>query len=114
VLAARPLNGVELARETMAFIEAAGKDAPPRRARLRAAFDTALDVFSGAARVATGAGTGVVSPAIAAWSHDPDVATAAIECTLDALAAIDRNANLGVLVDAWTAILEEPRLAREA
>jgi hypothetical protein len=33
-----------------------------------------------------------------------------MQVTLDALAAIDRNANLAVLVDAWTALLEEPRL----
>jgi DNA polymerase III subunit delta' len=113
VLAARPLNGVELARETMAFIEAAGKDAPPRRARLRAAFDAALDVFGGAARAATGAGDAAKNSTVAAWATDSDAAAAAVECTLDALALIDRNANLGVLVDAWTAILEEPRLARE-
>jgi hypothetical protein len=36
---------------------------------------------------------------------------AAAACTLDALEAVDRNANLGVLIDAWTAVLEEPRLA---
>jgi DNA polymerase III subunit delta' len=113
LLATRPLNGVELARETMAFIEAAGKDAPPRRARLRAVFDAALDVFGSAARAATGAAGVATSPAITAWSCDPDLPAAAVDCTLEALAAIDRNANLGVLVDAWTAILEEPRLARE-
>jgi hypothetical protein len=38
--------------------------------------------------------------------------TAAIDRTLDAADAVDRNANLGVLIDAWTAVLEEPRLAR--
>jgi hypothetical protein len=36
---------------------------------------------------------------------------AAAACTLGALEAIDRNANLGVLIDAWTAVLEEPRLS---
>jgi hypothetical protein len=30
----------------------------------------------------------------------------------DALDAVDRNANLTILIDAWTAILEEPRLAQ--
>ena len=33
LLAGRPLHGVDLSRETLAFVEAAGKDAPPRRAR---------------------------------------------------------------------------------
>ena len=32
--------------------------------------------------------------------------------TLDALQAVDRNANLAILVDAWTAVLEDPRLSR--
>ena len=113
LLATRPLRGVELARETTAFIEAAGKDAPPRRARLRAALEAALEVFRGALRAGVG-GDVPQGPAAAAWSADADAAAAAVDCTLDALAAVDRNANLGVLVDAWTAILEEPRLAREA
>jgi hypothetical protein len=34
--------------------------------------------------------------------------------TLAAVDGIDRNAHLGTLVDAWTAVLEEPRLARPA
>jgi hypothetical protein len=38
----------------------------------------------------------------------------ALAHTLDSLDAIDRNANLTMLVDAWTAILEEPRLAHPA
>jgi hypothetical protein len=42
---------------------------------------------------------------------DPDATAAALQHTLDALDGIERNANLTVLVDAWTAILEEPRLA---
>lgn len=114
LLATRPLRGVELSRETLAFVEAAGKDAPPRRARLRTALEAALDVFRAAARRTAGEaghGADVAATAVAAWTGQPDRVAAAAACTLDALEAIDRNANLGVLVDAWTAILEEPRLA---
>jgi hypothetical protein len=35
-----------------------------------------------------------------------------LRSTLDALESIDRNANLTILVDAWTAVLEQPSLAR--
>lgn len=114
LLARRPLHGVDLSRDTTAFVDAAGKDAPPRRARLRVALDASLDVFRAAARQAVGEAS-AVEPAVARaagmWAGDPDAATAAVDATLDALEALDRNANLGVLVDAWTAILEEPRLA---
>jgi DNA polymerase-3 subunit delta' len=100
LLASRPLRGVELARETLAVVEAAGKEAPPRRARLRMVLETALDDFRGALRRAA---TDSAPP-------DAEEAVARMQVTLDALAAIDRNANLSVLVDAWTAVLEEPRL----
>jgi len=52
--------------------------------------------------------------AAAAWAHDPEACAEALRHTLEALDAVDRNANLTVLVDAWTALLEEPRLARLA
>ncbi|MFM8733662.1 MAG: AAA family ATPase [Pirellulales bacterium] len=114
LLSRRPLHGVDLSRDTNAFVDAAGKDAPPRRARLRVALDAALEVFRTAARQAVG-DTPTADPAVAraaaAWANDCDTAAAAIDATLEALEAVDRNANLGVLVDAWTAILEEPRLA---
>lgn len=115
LLAHRPLHGVELARETLAVVEAAGKDAPPRRARLRVVLESVIDFFQAVLRRDV---AGDVPPdpalarAVAAWGGDAEAAAAAIAHTLDALDAIDRNANLTILVDAWTAILEEPRLAQ--
>ncbi len=117
LLARRPLHGVDLAREATAFVDAAGKEAPPRRARLRMILETAVDVFRHAARQAAGsdhAPPSAFAAAAASWAADSDRAIAAIDRTLDALAAVERNANLGVLVDAWTAVLEEPRLATSA
>ena len=113
LLATRPLRGVELSREVLAFVEAAGKDAPPRRARLRTALEAALGVFRDAARRTAGAAGHHAdhAAAVQAWTGQPDRVAAAATCTLDALEAVDRNANLGVLIDAWTAVLEEPRLA---
>lgn len=114
LLATRPVHGVDLSRETLAFVEAAGKEAPPRRARFRLVLDAALDVLRQGSK--RGVGSAVDDPALdraaAAWSTDLDVTAAAVDRTLDAADAIDRNANLGMLVDAWSAVLEEPRLGR--
>jgi DNA polymerase-3 subunit delta' len=113
LLARRPLPGVEISRDATAFVEAAGKEAPPRRARLKIVLDAALDVFRGAIRGDTAATADAAQRrAVAAWAVDPDAATAAVEVTLDAATDIDRFVNLNVLIDAWTAVLEEPRLAR--
>jgi len=48
---------------------------------------------------------------VATWAGDADEAATALEGTLDARDAVDRNAHLPTLVDAWTALLEAPRLA---
>lgn len=114
LLARRPLAGVELSRETSAIVEAAGKEAPPRRARLTAVLAAAIEFYRAASRHAA---TGelphdpVMARGVACWAADADEATAALEQTLDALDGIDRNAHLPTLVDAWTAVLEAPRLA---
>jgi DNA polymerase-3 subunit delta' len=100
LLAGRPLRGVELARETLAVVEAAGKEAPQRRARLRMVLETALDCFRDSLRRAAASGDASATEEV----------VVRMQVTLDTLAAIDRNANLSVLVDAWTALLEEPRL----
>jgi DNA polymerase-3 subunit delta' len=113
-LSQRPLRGVDLARETNALVEAAGKEAPPRRARLAAILDVAIDFLRAAVRhAATGEQPGdpAFARAVSAWAADSDEAVALLESTLDARDAIDRNAYLPTLVDAWTAILEAPRLA---
>lgn len=116
-LGRRPLRGVELARELNAIVEAAGKEAPPRRARLAALLDAAVDFYRAALRAGAGGERppdAVLDRAVAAWAADADEAAAGLEATLDALDGIDRNAHLPTLVDAWTAILEAPRLAHSA
>jgi DNA polymerase-3 subunit delta' len=119
LLGHRPLHGVELARETIALVEAAGKEAPPRRARLKLVLEDAIDFHRAALRHAVAGESptdAALAGAVADWARDTgdpaeDAATA-MRLTLDALAAVDRNANLTMLIDAWTAFLEEPRLAQ--
>ncbi|NDC63965.1 MAG: AAA family ATPase [Planctomycetia bacterium] len=119
MLSERPLHGVELARETTALVEAAGKDAAPRRARLRIVLGAAIEFYrAGLRHAATGEAPadGAIARQVAAWaaatpSAGREAATA-LRTSLDALDAIDRNANIAMLIDAWTAVLEEPRLAQ--
>jgi DNA polymerase-3 subunit delta' len=114
LLSARPLQGVELSKEVQACVEAAGKDAPPRRARLRILLGAALDFFRAALRRdACGAPSGradasdpPLEQAVAIWGGTGDDAIDGLRRTLDALDGIDRNAHLPTLVDAWSARLE--------
>ena len=77
LLAARPLHGVDLARETTAFVEAAGKEAPPRRTRLRLVLDATLDGSTMRCRV-TGGVDAVIKAAsrhtvLGITSHEPSL-----------------------------------------
>ena len=116
LLGRRPLRGVDVARDALELVEAAGKEAPPRRARLRVVLETAIDFYRAALRRAAMDETpadSVLARALATWGDGGDAADEAatlLRHTLDALEAVDRNAHLTILVDAWTAILEEPRL----
>jgi DNA polymerase-3 subunit delta' len=116
-LGRRPIPGVELSRDTIALVDAAGKEAPARRARLRIVLETAVEFFRAALRQEA-AGERPADPALAraigGQSADVDELAGSLQQTLAALAAVDRNANPTVVVDAWTAMLEEPRLAQAA
>jgi DNA polymerase III subunit delta' len=119
LLARNPLPGVELAREVTALVEAAGKEAAIRRPRLRVVLEFAIEFYRAALRHAAGASLpadATLAREVAVWTancrHDPaEDATTAIGHTLDTMQSIDRNLHLGMLIDAWTALLEEPRLA---
>ncbi|MFN9370079.1 MAG: AAA family ATPase [Planctomycetia bacterium] len=117
LLGRRPFPGVELSRDLLAFVEAAGKEAPPRRARLRVVLETTIDLLRSAIRAGVSGempADPLLAPAASVWARDVDAADAALRHTLAAVEGIDRNAHLGTLVDAWTAVLEEPRLAQPA
>jgi DNA polymerase-3 subunit delta' len=88
----QPVRVVHLARDVTAFVETAGKEASLRRDRLRTALGFAVEHLRGRLACPT----------------DPvstDVVLSRLSATLDALEAIDRNANLAILVDAWAARL---------
>lgn len=122
LLSERPLRGVDLSREVQACVEAAGKDAPPRRARLRTLLGGAVDFFRAALRhdavrgaAARTEGTPgeaadpLLERAVAAWGGTAEDAIDGLRRSLDALDGIDRNAHLPTLIDAWSARLESPQ-----
>lgn len=115
LLAARPFHGVDAVREITAIMEAAGKEAARRRPLLKLALELAIDFYHAALRLAA---TGLtpadplLARAAAAWiaaGGSSEQADERLRLTLEALEAVDRNANLGMLIDAWTAALERPR-----
>jgi DNA polymerase-3 subunit delta' len=101
LLERQPLPGVELSRETLAVVEAAGKEAPLRRARLRVILEMTLDFYR----------TGLRQAASCRDARLAEFETCLTD-TLEAIASIDRNANLGILIDAWSARLERAAARR--
>jgi len=101
LLERQPLPGVELSRETLAVVEAAGKEAPLRRARLRVVLEMTLDFYR----------TGLRQAASCRDARLAEFETCLTD-TLEAIASIDRNANLGILIDAWSARLERAAARR--
>lgn len=100
------------------FIDAAGRDAPPRRARARRVAAFALELFRQVMRRAGGAdaaGDPELDAAVAALlaqGMQIEPAMAAAERTLATLEHIDRNVNQAALVEAWIDDLARIRLGR--
>ncbi|MEO2000470.1 MAG: hypothetical protein ABGW75_02515, partial [Pirellulales bacterium] len=109
MLSENPLRGVDLTRETIGIMEAAGKEPSLRRTRLRLVLDLSIDFFRTKLHVTHGATCpvdNILESTISTWNASPEKITQCLEHSLDARQGVDRNANLGILVDAWTAKLE--------
>jgi DNA polymerase III subunit delta' len=81
-LSAAPIDGVRLARAVQAFVEEAGKESSQRRERLRVILGFAVEFYRARLRLEQPHGA------------DPQ----ALEACLAALEQIDRNANLGLVI----------------
>ncbi|MDA7977760.1 MAG: DNA polymerase III subunit [Pirellulales bacterium] len=108
LLAQADFNPDELASGVQAFADAAGKEAPPRRARTKLALDFALELFRQIARVASGsevqADSELQSCVAARLGSAPIGAETCVrvaERTLDAWEEVDRNANLANVIACW-------------
>jgi DNA polymerase III subunit delta' len=107
-LSAPMLDSVPFAQAVSAFVEEAGKEAPPRRARLRQIVGFAADFY----RHMIHATSGVPLPddadlrrfleqAVERRRNGPESAAACLERCLEAASQIDRNANQTTLIEAW-------------
>ena len=106
-LACWPVEGFRTAQTVSNFIDDAGKDAPPRRARSRLLIGFAIDFYRalvrrlhGDAAVEHAELASLVEQAIRnGWT--PSAAMAALERSLEALTHVDRNANQATMVESW-------------
>ncbi|MBW3597019.1 MAG: DNA polymerase III subunit delta' [Planctomycetes bacterium] len=101
-------NSVALGKSIHAFVEAAGKEAPPRRERLRSIIGFCADFYrqlmarlSGAVPAGDPQLREAVEGAASAWPGDAALAADRLERCLDALAHVDANAHLVTVTEAW-------------
>ncbi|NLE37557.1 MAG: DNA polymerase III subunit delta' [Pirellulaceae bacterium] len=107
-LAAPSLDGLRVASAVSAFVDEAGRDAPPRRARLRLIVGFAAEFYRRWLLVREGAeppSDATLARAIRQAVNGPvrtegSIAACAERC-LDALEQIDRNANQTTLIECW-------------
>ncbi len=107
-LARQPMESVALSAETAAFVDAAGKEAPPRRARARQVIAFAEDFYcqlhrslSGISPIGDDQLRRSVDTARQYWRGGAEAAADCSERCLDALEHIDRNANLINVLTCW-------------
>jgi DNA polymerase III subunit delta' len=115
-LSREPLENYRLAQSLVPFIDAAGKEASPRRARMRQVIRFAIEFYRhllhrqvGTGESADGDDERYVEATIKAGQDDPEATAARIERSLEALSHVDRNANQTTLLEAW---LDDLRMAR--
>jgi DNA polymerase-3 subunit delta' len=84
-LTASPIDSVRLARAVQAFVDEAGKESSQRRDRLRVVIGFAVEFFRSKLR--------------RDQPHEADLQS--LEACLASLEQIDRNANLGLVIQHW-------------
>jgi DNA polymerase-3 subunit delta' len=112
-LASLPADSVASAKNVIEFVDSAGKDAGPRRARGRLLAGFAIDFFRRLLRRLNGMPNSddaelaaLVERAINnGWTED--AATAALDRCLETLGQIDRNANQTTMIECWVDDLAE-------
>jgi DNA polymerase III subunit delta' len=86
-------DGVRLARQIQAFVDEAGKEPAGKRQRLRTVIGLVIEHFRTRLREASGGND---------TEGGNDDALHALDASLTALEQIDRNANLGLVIQNWT------------
>ena len=96
-------NSVALAREVNEFVDAAGKDAPSRRRRLRQIIRLAIDFHRGSCGRPQPSGDAEQCQRLALL----------VERSLEGLAQVDRNAHQATLIDCWLDELGQAQAGRD-
>ena len=99
VLARNGWSPQELVETVTSYVDAAGKEAPPRRQRLKNAIDFVVEHYRRRLHAACGITPGESDPVMAATA-DCDAARCIDHC-LTAFGHIDANANLPTLTEWW-------------
>jgi DNA polymerase-3 subunit delta' len=107
-LAQPPLDSAQLAKLVSSFVDEAGKEAPPRRARARLVVGFVVEFYRQIGRGLTGAPwADAVEPAadvrqaIGRFGAGEEAAAACADRSLEALGHIDRNANQATWIESW-------------
>jgi len=101
-------DAVEFAKTVGPFVDQAGKEAPPRRARMIQVTGMAADFYRQLMRGLSGlpiegdqALVRAVQAASADWLGDQEAAAACLERCLEAQGQVQANANQATLIDCW-------------
>ena len=101
-------NSVEFSKTLGQFVEEAGKEAPPRRARMIQLIGLAIEFYRQLLRSLSGAsvtGDGVLRDTVAAahraWRGDAETAASCLDRCVDTIAQVQANANQATLLDCW-------------
>lgn len=106
-LAEGTFDNVAFAKLLIALVEEAGKEAPPRRARMRQVIGMAIQFYRELLRAMSGAPASeesagnAIDRALATGRFDADNVGRLIERSLDALEHVDRNAHQAALLECW-------------
>lgn len=106
------------ATELSEFVEQTGKEAGPRRDRLRMVVGFAADLYREMLRRQCGAPSSTdaelaqaATHALAGWPANQELTAASLDRCVEALNQIDRNANQANLIECWLDDLSEARMA---
>ena len=101
-------DSVEFAKSLGPFVDQAGKEAPPRRARMQQIIGIAADFYRQLMRSLAGVPiegdqslVRAVRAAYAAWPGDEEAAALCLDRCLDAQGQVQANANQATLIDGW-------------
>ncbi len=103
-------SAVQFARSVQAFVDEAGKEAAQKRERLRTILGFAISYYR--QRLAEATDTETKESSGAGQNSAIEAIIGALDACLAALEQLDRNANIGILIQHWSESLAHPTAGR--